>query len=192
MITKKFRRHILPSWLILAGTISSCSAAAIDVNETLPRFDGTLYQSIPSPPPLFEVGTFNSIPAGNSIASGTIRGSFGNSNSPTSAGVNVFLGDGGNPSNDILVAQCVMVDDCAANIDVSHPWSHLFSLADIAALSAFKGPLVLSAIQTAPVYVRLGVTTLEAQTVPDHCSILLLSFGLISLPLRLLRCRRVF
>jgi hypothetical protein len=181
-------RSLLTLSAVAACTSSSKSATII--TETLPPFDGPLHTGATGPLPPLDVGTFNSIPAGHSIVSGLISGSFGNSNSPTSSAVDVYLGDGGDPTNDILVAQCVFGNDCSANIEIRHPWSHSFTPADIAALSAFKGPLKLTAIQTAPFFVRLGVTTLQAQTIPEPNLFGLLNIGLIALPFRRARLRR--
>jgi hypothetical protein len=168
--------------IALVAALMASGASATVILETIPEFSGAFFPAtdiFPKPP--VTAGTFVSIPLGESIVSGTISGTFGNSVVSSSAGNDVYLGDGGSTANDVLVASCVKPTACFFG---TVPWSHTFTATDILTLSAFTGPLVLTSVQTSEFVIRLGKTTLSAVSgpaVPEPATLALLALGLVGI-----------
>jgi hypothetical protein len=153
----------------LALSLSAPTAHAGLVTVTLPEFSGPAALS-----GTYAVGSFAfSLPPGEQIIAAMISGTFGNSLSPSSSGVNVFL-DG------IQVASCVPNTACTQTPGPDS-WSFVF---DPSLFGIFSdGLAALSAIQTGGVHVRLGSLTLQLTTdalpsqVPEPATLLLTSLG---------------
>lgn len=146
------------------------SANATIITDTLPEFsfDG----APPFPTATQNVGTFSFLlPAGETIISAALNGTFGNSAAGSSAPNRVFA-DGS------LVATCLATDPCFNSIV---PWT--FSFASFTNL--LDGSLDLTTIQDAEAFIRLGETTLtietEATAVPEPGTLALLGLGLAGL-----------
>jgi hypothetical protein len=168
-------------WMpLLLLFLTTPALAVAEIDETLPEFTGGYFSDAadyPLPPVI--VGTFTTIPTGESVVSGSIAGTFGNSTVGTSAPVDLFLGDGGSTDNDLLVAHCDSSMPCFIS---GAPWSLTFSEANIETLSNFSGPLVLTSVQNAGLRVVLGETTLIGSTasavaVPSMAPIGIAVFG---------------
>ena len=173
---------VLAALLYGWGVALLSTSNAIPVHELLPEFSGPAHDASTSfPLPPITVGAFNTIPTGNWLVSGTISGRWGNSISSSSAGVNVYLGDGGATSNDVLVATCVKNDACW--LAQQQAWSHELTSIDLATLSAFQGPLVVSEVQTSETFVRLSQIRLDGETVPEPIPLILAGIGFGLLPL---------
>ena len=143
-------------------------ARTLTLVAALEEFDGSCQ------PSACAVGTFAiALPAGETIASAALAGTFGNSSATSSAPVQVFL-DGA------LVATCRDVDPCFDS-QVPVAWSFDLAPADFALLA--DGSAALSALRTGGQVVRLGETTLTVTTVPEPSSALLLGLGLTALAL---------
>jgi hypothetical protein len=143
-------------------------------HPALPEFNGDRFESdAPYGLDPVLVGTFNyAIPAGHSIFSAMVSGTFGNSQVNSSAGVDLFLGS-------ILVGQCLHLDVCWNQLT---PWQYTFTGGELAQL--MTGSASLWAVQTSEFNIRLGETTLAIDTrpvaaqVPEPLSLLLLGSGL--------------
>ena len=153
----------------LALSLSSRAAEAALVTVTLPEFSGPAALD-----GTYAVGSFAfSLPPDEQIIAAIISGTFGNSLSPSSSGVNVFL-DG------IQVASCVPNTACTQTPGPDS-WSFAF---DPSSLGIFSdGFAALSAIQTGGVHVRLGSLTLQLTTeplpsqVPEPTTLVLTTLG---------------
>jgi hypothetical protein len=172
MLNKKLL--FAPAALLLFMLAATAPARADVIVVTLPEFNGPLVAD-GFPRPSLTVDTFTfTIPAGQQILSATIGGTFGNTQSPSSAGVDLQL-DG------LLVGQCVSENACTFGNGPT-PWSFTFSPANLSILS--DGAAVFTATQTSGVIIRLGVTTLTITTgaatapVPEPTTMLLLGTGL--------------
>jgi len=166
---------ILATVMLLAS-----NASATSISETIPEFSGPMQVgAFPQPPQT--AGIFVTIPLGESIISGTIMGMFSNTVSPSSAPNDVYLGDGGSTANDVLIASCFGISPFLCTTSPTS-WEYTFTASDIITLSAFTGPLVMTSVQTACCFIRLGPTTLSAESalaVPEPATLLLLGSGLL-------------
>jgi hypothetical protein len=142
--------------------------AHADSISTLPEFNGPQF---PDPGPYLPstvVGSFMILPGDTAI---TISGTFGNSLTGSTSGVDLYLGS-------LLVAQCVQFTACYNNLTKTPtPWSMTLSPAQMALLGT--GMVDFTVVETSQFYVRLGETTLTqiTATAPEPSSLLMLSTG---------------
>jgi hypothetical protein len=108
---------------------------ASTITVTLPEFDGSYYNDVDYPLAAVEVGTFNYLlPAGEDIVSATLEGTWGNSNSGSTAHNKLYL-DG---------VQVANTYDASPNPYYNTvPWSYSFS--DFSLLE--DGSATLEAVQ---------------------------------------------
>ena len=148
---------VVKRWLSAAGLVAAAYASAATgtpINQTLPFFNSATSDG---PFPIRrDVGVFASIPLGESLVSGAITGTFGNDTPGGGSFMRLFLGDGGDLVDDVLVASC-LVADC---FNSTTRWSHDFTDMDLGQLGRFTGPLAFTALQDSSLQVRLGPTTL--------------------------------
>ena len=168
-------------WLSAAGLVAAVctsTATATPINQTLPSLNSG---GSSGPFPVFvDIGTFSAIPLGESLISGRIAGTFGNATPGSGSFMSLFLGNGGDPADDVLVANCAD-EQCRLN---NTPWSHEFTNDDLLRLSRFTGPLAFLAQQDSLNQVRLGPTTLIAVSegstpVPEPGTLALVGSALI-------------
>ena len=142
--------------------------AHADSISTLPEFNGGQYFDPGPYLPSTVIGTFMILPGDTSI---TIFGTFGNSLTGSTSGVDLYLGS-------LLVAQCVQFTACYNNLTKTPtPWSMTLSASQMALLGT--GSVDFSVVETSQYYVRLGVTTLTqvTATAPEPSSLLLFGTG---------------
>jgi PEP-CTERM motif len=147
--------------------LSLGARAKADVIQTIGEYSGTGTFNDPGPyQPSTIVGTFTILPGDSAI---TISGTFGNSASNSSAGVNLFLGN-------ILVAQCVEFAACYTS---TTPFSDTLTAGQIASLGT--GTVNFTAVETSQFVIRLGTTTLDQvpSTVPEPSTFALLGTGIL-------------
>lgn len=154
--------------LIMMCAFAAPALVHADTISTLPEFNGPEFVD-PGPylPPSL-VGTFMILPGDTGI---TISGTFGNSLTGSTAGVNLYLGS-------ILVAQCVQFTPCYNNLTKTPtPWSMTLTPAQMASLGT--GAVDFTVVETSQFYVRLGETTLMQLNAiaPEPSSLLLLGTG---------------
>src|SRR5262245_5552697 len=92
-------------------SLMGSSANAVSIHQSLPDLSGLPYDAttvLPLPP--ITVGAFSDIHGNNWLVSGMVSGRFGNLIASSSAGVDDYLVDGGDPVNDVRVAQCINND----------------------------------------------------------------------------------
>lgn len=159
--------------ILLAGTSAALPAQV--VTSTIPEFNGTL-QSSGFPQPAVTVGAFTfAPPSGSSLLSAVLSGQFGNSQSASSAGVDVFLGD-------VLVARCVRLQPCYFG---TVPFVFTFTPEQLAIFSS--GTATVTAVQTSESFIRLGPMELTltyapvTSVVPEPATLTLLASGLLGL-----------
>jgi hypothetical protein len=166
----------MKSSLFFAVLLSiSASLHATTVTTILPEVNGPSLPSGPFPASLLDAGTFTfAIPAGEHIISAILSGTYGNSQVPNSAGLDLYA-DG------LLIGQCLANALCDTNPDAVTPFSYSFNSANFNLLA--DGSLGMSVVQTSGNVVRLGAETLTIQTsasgVPEPGSFILLGAGLL-------------
>lgn len=162
---------------LLVGAPAALAAQV--VTSTLPEFNGDFHDT-GFPQPAVTVGTFTfAPPPSSSIMSAILSGTFGNSQSTSSAGVDLFIGD-------VLVAQCVRLAPCYEGADGGFiPFAFTFTPEQLSLLAS--GSATLTAVQTSESYIRLGdlslvVTYAPVTTVaPEPATMTLLASGLFGL-----------
>ncbi|MGH9816363.1 MAG: PEP-CTERM sorting domain-containing protein [Candidatus Acidiferrales bacterium] len=144
---------------------------------SLPQFTGpTIGPAGPFPQTAITIGTFTFfIPAGDVITSAVLTGTFGNSVTGSTAGVDYFL-------NGLLVAQCIPFSSPCWTGPGPNAWSFTFSPSQLALLGS--GSATLTAIQTSQTRIQTGVTTLTVATttvVPEPATLIMFGSGLAAI-----------
>lgn len=159
---------------------AALSLSAGTITASLPQFDGPLnFAGFPDAP--VTIGTFHYvIPSDQHIVGATFTSSWGNSNFPDSAPVDLYVGG-------ILVGSCQILATCDTGFSIT-PFSFTFLPSSFQNLSS--GSLTVTAVQNGPIALKIGAETLTLTTsnTPEPASIGL--FGLGAAALGLLKVRR--
>jgi len=140
----------------IAALLLTSGVHAATITDNLGEFNFT--GSSPFPSAVQIVGTFMfDIPAGDTILSASLTGTFGNSVNTSSSPFDIF-GDG------VFIGQCTAPAPCFT--DGLDPFD--FSVLNLADLA--DGELVLTVVQTNPFAIRLGATVLTINTLNDPVS----------------------
>lgn len=151
--------------------------------------DTSDYESIPTDgtaaPYALTIGAFNfTIPAGDTVYSATVFGTFGDVNYTSSALADLYVLNG-----TIKVGGCDLNQDgsyplCATNQDPSAlvSWSYTFSSADLASLATdfAHGSIDFTGVQNSAGVTVIGTPTLDISTVPEPASIFAAAAGLLA------------
>jgi hypothetical protein len=156
--------------ILLVCALAAPTLSYADSISTLPEYNGTVRSTDPGPyQPSTVIGTFNITPGDTAI---TISGTFGNSLTGSSSGLDLYLGS-------LLVAQCVEFTACYNNTSSTPtPWSTSLTPTQIALLGT--GLVDFSVVQTSQFWVRVGETTMtqvNTATAPEPSTLLLLGTG---------------
>ncbi len=154
---KPFSLAITEVALLTLGIFySSGEAHAATFTQTLPEYSFDGAPTFPNPSNI--VGTFSfSLPSDEKITAAVLEGTFGNSEFPSSAGVDLYL-------DNLLVAQCIEFEQCWSGPGPV-TWRFTFDESHFSQLE--DGMAVLSAAQTSEFITRLGETTLTIETTPQ-------------------------
>lgn len=163
--------HRLLRVIVLVACAAAPVAAHADSTTILPEFNGSASHTDPGPyePPTV-AGTFLIDPGATGI---TISGTFGNSLTPNTAGVNLYLGS-------ILVGQCVEFASCYYALSPT-AWSTTLTSSQLALLGT--GAVDFTVVQTSQFWTRLGETTLAqtmAPPVPEPSTLILMATGALA------------
>jgi hypothetical protein len=188
---------------IILGCATFVQAADIIVqptfdpsNQALPPdttdYEGNVYDFFSTfPPSIIDIGTFDfTVPVGEYVIGGTISGTFGDVNSPTTALTDLFV-----DNENIQVAACdasgggTVFPPCAAGTTDGSlvSWSYTFSAADLSnsslAADFSAGSLDFTAVQNSFGAVVVGTPSLDLEVapVPEPASMLTLASGLVAL-----------
>jgi PEP-CTERM motif-containing protein len=170
-------RHIALAACLLTCSLSA-QAAIIILNFSELNGDGNF-------PATFDGGTENFvIPVGESIVGAVFEGQFGNSQSSSTAVMDVFV-------NNVLMASC---PDQSAFCWITGPvpFSHVYSLGELASLAGGAAHLTVDQLDCC--FARLAPSTLTITTaplgaVPEPSTFALITCGLVGLYWR--SCRRL-
>lgn len=156
------------SVVLCLAAVAGVPLARADNVQSIGQYTGSYYADPGPYQPPTVIGTFDILAGDSSI---TISGNFGNSNNPSSAGVNLYLGD-------ILVATCVQFAACYNSLTT---FSDTLTPAEIASLGT--GIVDFTADQTSEYVIQLGPTTLDQASgstiTPEPTSLLLLGTGML-------------
>jgi hypothetical protein len=170
-VTLSILRVVFLATVTVLGTAGAAHSATITI--AIPEFSGPLPIGT-FPRPAIDAGQFVFAVPVDDIVSATVSGTFGNSQSPSSSGVDVFF-DG------VMIAQCVPSTPCTQTPGPD-AWSYAFNDPQIDLLLS-DGLGLLTAVQTGPVFIRLGSLKLTLETpsrpVPEPMPAALLATGLL-------------
>ena len=200
--TNMTKRTLTAAILSLGAAFVLTTPARADVIvSSLPSYDSPGYDFVSTfPPPGYAtIGTFTfSIPASELVTGITISGTFGNSDSPTTALSDYYLGDATDGETAVEVASCD--SGSAACEDGQTPWTYTLTPANLSTLASGIGGGSLDFTYTWDTpefafsgfdqYVYAGASTLTIQTTPEPTSVLLLFSALAGIVV-LRRFRRV-
>jgi hypothetical protein len=173
--------------IILAALILGfASRAQADIIATIPNYDGAA--SFGPFPETINIGDFNfTIPAGESVVSVTVSGTFGNTDVPgttdTSAPSDLYIDNGL-----IKVAECDDSLSYNAACDTGSsptPWSFTLPQSDLAELAPelAAGQIDFSAVQNGFFAVNTGSVALDIVATPEPNSLFLFGSAIASLSL---------
>lgn len=158
---------------LAVGMLVTSASQAGNLSVTLPEYNGNGVTGATE-----TVGTFTfSVPTGQTVIGATISGFFGNSVAASTAAADIYA-DG------IKVATCVYQAACWKNQTAPLAWSYTFAATDLGIFA--DGNVVLTALQSKGVAIRLGETTLSLVTqalpaVPEPSTYALMLGGLAAM-----------